>query len=281
MRGQGTAARGRPKTQLLEGVSTVRKLVLLTVVAVVSITAVAYAVTDTVSYSAKYVKSGKPSSKKPANLTYTGILHVDTNPPGSQPDTAPTTSIFYSKAIKNNAAHFPFCNQKDIDGQGTFPAKCNKAIVGTGTASSLAGTPGNPSNQSVREDLTVKAVNGPSGKAIFLVLTSKPGAPVAINNRVVPGAVVKGAGAFGFVTRFQVPADLQNQLGLSIALTDFNVKISGTPRTVKVNGKSVKESYLQLTSCPGGGLPAKAVATFKDSNGGPDKNVQSDSNAKC
>jgi hypothetical protein len=258
----------------------VRRLVLLTAVLAVAITAVAYAVTDTVSYSAKYSKSGKPSKNKPANMSYTGILHVDTNPPGQQPETAPTTSIFYSKAIKNNAPYFPFCNQKDIDGMGTFPAKCNKAIVGSGTASSLAGSPGSPSDQSVREDLTVKAVNGPSGKVLFLVLNSKPGAPVAISNRVVPGAVVKAAGTFGFLTRFQVPADLQNQLGLSISLTDFNVKISGTPRKVKIKGKTQKVSYLQLTSCPGT-LPTKAVATFTDSSGGANKDVTSTSKAKC
>jgi hypothetical protein len=258
----------------------VRRLVLLTAVAVFAITAVAYAVTDTVSYSAKLAKSGKPSTKKPANLTYTGILHVDTNPPGNQPDTAPTTSIYYSKAIKNNAKYFPFCNQAEIDGAPSFPAKCNKAIVGTGTASSLAGTPGNPSSTSVRENLTVKAVNGPSGKVLFLVLNSTPGAPVAITNRVVPGAVAKASGTFGFLTRFVVPADLQNQLGLSIALTDFNVKISGTPRSLKVNGTTQKIAYLQLTSCPGT-LPSKAIATFKDANTGAQTNVTSTSSSKC
>jgi hypothetical protein len=245
-----------------------------------AITAVAYAVTDTVSYSAKYSKSGKPTKSKPANMSYTGILHVDTNPPGSQPETAPTTSIYYSKAVKNNAPYFPSCNQSEIDGASTFPSKCNKAIVGAGTASSLAGTPGSPSSQSVREDLTVKAVNGPKGKVIFLVLNSKPGAPVAITNRVVPGAVAKASGTFGFITKFAVPADLQSQLGLSIALTDFNVKISGTPRKVKIKGKTQKVSYLQLTSCPGT-LPAKAIANFKDADTGAPKPVTSTSNAKC
>ena len=257
-----------------------RRLVLLTVLAVVGITAVAYAVTDTVTYSSKMSFKGKPTSTKPANMTYTGILHVDTNPPGSQPETAPSTSIYYSKAVKNNAKYFPFCNKSEIDGAATFPSKCNKAIVGTGTASSLAGTPGSPSSQSVREDLTVKAVNGPSGKVIFLVLTSKPGAPVAINNRVVPGTVVKASGTFGFLTRFDVPPDLQNQLGLSIALTDFNVKISGTPRTFTIKGVKKSFSYLQLTSCPGT-LPVKAIANFRDADTGANKPVTSTSSAKC
>jgi hypothetical protein len=258
----------------------VRRLVLLTAIAVLAVTAVAYAVTDTVTYSAKMSFKGTPSSKKPVNTSYQGILHVDTDPQGQQPETAPTTTIYYSKGFKNNAAYFPFCNQSEIDGNPSFPSKCNKAIVGTGTASSLAGTPGSPSSSSVRENLTVKAVNGPKGKVIFLVLNSAPGAPVQISNRVVPGLVAKAAGTFGFVTKFQVPEDLQNQLGLSIALTDFNVKISGTPKTVTIKGKKQKVSYLQLTSCKGT-LPVKAIAEFKDADTGAIKPETSLSNSKC
>lgn len=256
-----------------------RRLVLLTAVAALAIAGVAYAVTDTVTYTSKMSFKGKPTSKKPANMTYTGILSVDTNPPGSQPDTAPTTSVYYSKAIKNNSTHFPSCNQSEIDGQ-PFPAKCKKAIVGKGTASSLAGTPGNPSSTSVRENLTVTAVNGAKGKYIMLVLNSAPGAPVQITNRVVPGFLVKASGTFGFLSRFQVPPDLQEQLGLKIALTDFNVKISGTPKTFKVKGKTVKASYLQLTSCKGS-LPVKAIAQFRDSDTGQMKSVSSTSSSKC
>jgi hypothetical protein len=257
----------------------VRRLVLLTAVAALAIAGVAYAVTDTVTYTSKMSFKGKPTSKKPANLTYTGILKVDTNPPGQQPDTAPTTSVYYSKAIKNNAKYFPGCNQSEIDGQ-PFPSKCKKAIVGKGTASSLAGTPGNPSSTSVREDLTVTAVNGAKGKYVMLVLNSKPGAPVQITNRVVPGFIVRASGAFGTLIRFQVPADLQEQLGLKISLTDFNVKISGAAKKIKVKGKTVKVSYLQLTSCKGS-LPVKAITQFRDSGTGQLKSVSSTSSSKC
>jgi hypothetical protein len=245
-----------------------------------AITAVAYAVTDTVTYTSKVSFKGKPTAKKPVNASYQGILHVDTDPGGQQPETAPTTAVYYAKGYKNNAKYFPFCNSTEIDGKATFPSKCKKAIVGTGTASSLAGSPGNPSAQSVREDLTVKAVNGPKGKVIYLVLTSTPGAPVAIQNRVVPGTVVKASGKYAFLTRFDVPADLQEQLGLSIALTDFNVKISGTPRKLKVGRTFQKISYLQLTSCKGS-LPVQAIAQFKDKDTGQVKPVTSTSTSKC
>jgi hypothetical protein len=257
-----------------------RRLVLVTAIAVMAITGVAYAVTNTLTYSGKVTFKGKPTAKKPVNTAYTGLLHIDTNPPGSQPDTAPSTSVYFAKEIKNNAAAFPFCNKSEIDGQGSFPSKCNKAIVGGGTATALAGSPGSPSSQSVKEDLTVKAVNGPKGKVLYLVLTSNPGAPVAINNRVVPGAVIKSSGPFGFLVRFDIPADLQSQLGLSISLTDFLVKVSGTPKTVTIKHKKVKASYLQLTGCKGH-LPVKAIAGFKDSSTGRITPVTSTSSAKC
>src|SRR3954447_10903431 len=267
--------------QLPEGVTRVRRLVLLAVVAVMAITAVAaYAVDNTISYTEKVTFKGTPTAKKPVNTAYQGILHIDTNPPGQQPDTAPRTSVYYAKGIVNNAKYFPFCNASEIDGQQTIPAKCKKAKVGSGTASSLAGTPGT-SGSSIRENLTVTAVNGPKGKSIYLVLNSTPDAPVAIQNRVVPGTVVKSSGAFALITRFDVPADLQEQLGLRIALTDFNVKISGTPRKVKIGKVFKSVSYLQLSSCKKS-LPVKAIAQFKDSaNGDNLKPVTSTSSAKC
>jgi hypothetical protein len=258
----------------------VRRLVLLTAVAVLGVTATAFAVTNTLSYTGKLSFSGKPTTKKPANLTYTGTLHIDSDPSGQQPESAPTTSVYFAKGIKNNAKYFPFCNKSEIDGQANPPAKCSKAKVGSGTATALAGSPGNPSSTSVKENLNVTAVNGPKGSQLFLVLNSQPGAPVGITNRVVPGTVVKSSGAFAFLVRFDIPADLQEQLGLAISLTDFNVKINGTPKKVKVGKVFKKLGYLQLTSCKGT-LPVKAIAQFKDKDTGAVKPVTSVTSAKC
>lgn len=250
-----------------------------------AITAVAYAaITNTVTYSAKVTFKGKPTAKKPVNTAYEGILHVDTNPPGNQPETAPKTAIYYAKGFKNNAPYFPFCNQTEIDGKPSIPAKCKKAIVGTGTARSYAGTPGQPTSQAIKEDLNVTAINGAKGKAIYLVLNSAPGAPVGITNRVVPGFVVKASGKYAFLTRFEVPQNLQEPVpGVKVALTDFDVKISGKPKKVKV-GKVFKTiSYLQLTACKGS-LPVQAIVDFNhtDDNGQQTTQpVTSTSSSKC
>jgi hypothetical protein len=242
----------------------VRRIALLAAVALLVTAATAWAVTNTVSYSVTLKKVGKKAGtkKKPVRVGYNAVLHIDTDPAGSQPDTAPVTTIYFPKQIKQNAKLLPSCTQAEIDGQSTFPAKCNKARVGTGTARALAGSPGSPASNSVTEDLTVTAVNGAGGKQILLVLNSAPGAPVAISNRVVPGTLGGGKDGFAYTVAFEIPEDLQNQLGLAISLTDFKVNITNKAFPVKKRGKKVPTGYLELVAkCPAGGVPIKAVAS--------------------
>jgi hypothetical protein len=248
--------------------------------ALLATAATAWAVTNTVTYTVtlKKASSAKPTAKKPVNVQYNAVLHIDTDPTGSQPNTAPVTSIYFPKQIKQNAKYIASCTQADIDGKDTMPAKCNKAKVGTGTATALAGSPGDPSSNSVKEDLNVLFVNGKGGKQVLLILNSAEGAPVAITNRVVPGDLGPAPAPFGYKVDFKIPPDLQNQLGLSIALTDFKVAITSKPFPAKVKGKAVKLGYLQLTGC--GTLPIRAIAHFTDSSGAT-TDVQNDSTAKC
>jgi hypothetical protein len=226
-----------------------------------AIVAVALAVTNTVSYTAKIKEKTKPAAGKPANIGYTGTLDVGTTD-GTQPDTAPLTEIFFAKGIITNGKRFPSCKQSDIDGKTTVPAKCKKAVVGTGVATSNAGTPGKPS--SITEHLKVTAYNGPKGKQILLAVTNTDG-PVGITNRVIPGALGSGGAGFAFKIAFKTPPDLQSQLGIQIALTHFQVTIPAT-KTVTVKGKKV--GYLQLSACPKSKkLPNKATAHFNTDDG--------------
>jgi hypothetical protein len=260
----------------------VRRIALLAVaVGALAAAATAWAVTNTVTYTVtlKKATSGKPTAKKPIRVAYNAVLKIDSDPSGSQPDTAPVTSIYFPKQIKQNSKLLPGCSVSDIDGQPTFPSKCNKAQVGSGTASALAGSPGSPASNSVKEDLNVKFYNGKAGKQILLVLNSAPTAPVAITNRVVPGDLAGGTGNFGYRVDFKIPEDLQNQLGLSIALTDFKVAITNKAFKVKKHGKTVSVGYLELTGCPGT-LPIRAIGHFKDAAGAT-TDITNDSTAKC
>jgi hypothetical protein len=260
----------------------VRRIALLVVaVGALAAAATAYAVTNTLSYTVTLKKAtGKPTAKKPVPVAYNALLHIDTDPTGNQPDTAPITSIYFPKQIKQNAKYIPGCSVSDIDGQQTMPSKCNKGKVGTGTASALAGSPGEPASNSVKEDLNVVFINGKAGKQVLLVLNSAPTAPVAITNRVVPGDLGKASAPFGYKVDFKIPEDLQNQLGLKIALTDFKVAITSKKFSVKKNGKAVKLGYLELTGC--GEFPIRAIGHFKDSaNGDANTDVTNDSKAKA
>jgi hypothetical protein len=97
----------------------------------------------------------------------------------------------------------------------------------------------------------------------------------------VPGDLGAGGGAFGYRVDFKIPEDLQNQLGLAIALTDFKVKITNKPFNVKVGGKKKQVGYLELVAkCPGGKLPIRAIGHFKDANGAA-TDITNDSTAKC
>ena len=252
-----------------------RRIALLAVtVGALAAAATAWAVTNTVSYKVTLKKvAGKPTKKKPVRVAYNAVLKIDTDPSGSQPDTAPITSIYFPKQIKQNAAVLPKCNL--TDGATSVPAACNKAKVGTGTATALAGSPGGPASNSVKEDLNVTFYNGKDGKTVLLVLNSAPSAPVAIQNRIVPGYLRAGTGNFGYRVDFEIPADLQNQLGLSIALTDFKVNI--TNKAFKV-GKKIY-GYLELTGC--GTLPIRAIGHFNDSASGGKTDITNDSTAKA
>jgi hypothetical protein len=245
--------------------------------------AAAWAVTNTVSYTVTLKKVGaKPTPKKPSKLGYKAVLHIDSDPAGSQPDTAPVTSIYFAKQIKQNAAKVPSCKLGEVDGATKLPSKCNKAKVGTGTAIALAGTPGQPAANAIVEKLNVTFISG-GAKQVLLVLNSEPDAPVAIANRVVPGDLeVVNDGTFGFRVDFKIPKDLQEPVaGIKVALTDFNVSLPPKSFPVKVKGKKKNVGYLELTGCPGGSLPVRAVAHFIDENGNPAADVTNDSTAKC
>jgi hypothetical protein len=117
--------------------------------------------------------------------------HVGTNPDGQQPDVVKSFTLLVPAPFALNPSVAPTCTQSQIDGQYSPPSDCQNAVVGTGTASMLAGSPGSPSSNSVRENLTVQLMNGsPAGQSVLLVVNSTPGAPVAITNRVLPGTVV-------------------------------------------------------------------------------------------
>jgi hypothetical protein len=239
----------------------------------------ALAATNTVGYTVALALSAAPSPAQPANLGYHWTQHLDTTPPGQQPDTSPSQTIYFASPVKSNAQFFPSCSRAAIDGMTTLSADCRNAIVGTGTATIFAGQPGGSRANSVREDLAVLLVNGSGGSSLLMVVSSQPGAPVKITNRVLPGTVAPASDPYAFGIRFDVPEDLQNSLGLPLTLTDVDVTISGTPRRITSGATSASLSYLQATRCEGA-LPFQDTVAFK-SAAGAQTTVSADGSAPC
>jgi hypothetical protein len=236
--------------------------------AFLALAAVAFAAVNQVSDTATVSQKSRSSSTKAANTSYKNVLKVS-RADGTQPNTSPSTDLFLAKQLVLNGKYFKSCAKSAIDGKPSIPASCKAAVVGTGTASSQAGTPGTPAV--VNEPLTVKAMNGPRGNSIFLVVNGT--APVAIQNRVIEGKVTRASGMFGRKVTFRIPPDLQSQLGLQIALTGFNVTI-GT-KTVSVKGSRI--TYIQVKNCPSSHKLANRI-TLHFNNG---ENVTSDSTYTC
>jgi len=229
----------------------VRKLALL-VAAVVSLAAAAtaYAVTDNVTY--KVSISPSKAGHKPG-LKYTATTSVH-GPGGTQPDGVSELDVFFAKQLHENGAAFPSpCKQSDIDGKTTIPAKCNKALIGSGTATANAGTAGSPSLGS--ENLTVKLFNANHGKAVLLVVNGT--SPFAIHNRVIVGKIKRLThGKFGYEDVFVVPQSLQTVPNTAVpsVITDSTLTIGRTFHHI---------GYGQLTACPHSKkLPGKVVYKF-------------------
>jgi len=240
--------------------------------------------TPVVSYTSPIKQKGKPKAGKPVPVTYTGILDVK-EPDGTQPPTGAVTTLYFAKQFVQMSKYFPSCSKAQLDGVNTVPAKCKKAIVGSGVATSVAGpTPGTPPAPAFNETLDVKAYNDGKHKQFLLLLNTKQGT-VPIHNRVIPGKLGPGSGKFGYTLKFTVPPELQSQANgaIKIALTHFNVVTSARTIKAKVKGKKQRVSYLMLKSCPKSHkLPVKAVVQFNKDDGTPGgPTVTTTSTTKC
>lgn len=212
------------------------------------------------SFTGTLTHKGKPSKAKPAPASFHTITDFTTTD-GKQPNVADTTTIFFPKQIVSNGKFFPSCTKAQIDGQSSIPAKCKKALVGSGKATAAGGSPGTTVNPALTENLTVAAYNGPKGKSLLLVLNGS--SPLAITNRVIEGKMSKASGKFGFKLAFTTPFDLQFQQGLQTPQTHFDIKIKSVTTSAKVRGKKTKVPYLGLTACPKNHtLPTQVTVNF-------------------
>src|SRR3954447_5404778 len=209
----------------------------------------ALAVTDTAGLRVAIQTTKLPTPNAPAPLAYLWDQSVGTTPFGLQPDATSSSTIWFAKEIQSNAQHFPSCTQTQLDAAPAIPAVCRPAIVGGGLAAAFAGAPGAPLSASVYEPMTATLLNGsPAGVQWLLYLQSLPRAPVLLN-RVLVGTVRPAADPFGFAVRFEIPPDLQSQLGLAIALEHVGVNVPSALHEIVVGGIVKQLSFLEMSAC--------------------------------
>src|SRR4051794_29332968 len=258
------------------GRAPMRRIAMLSCAIVLLWSCTAFAVTDTAGLTVAVQTTAGASPGPPVATAYDWFQQVGTSPAGLQPDPTSRFTLWFPKEVETNAQYFPPCAASQLDGQPVVPLECQSAIVGSGGATAYAGSPGAPLTSSVREPMGLTVLNGtPAGEQVLIYLRSEPNAPVYVR-RVLVGTILGATDPFGFALRVDVPADLQSQLGLAIALTQLSVHIPSTLQPVDVGGSVRSLSYLQMGVC-NGSIRARERTEF----GGSGQVVEPSANAPC
>jgi hypothetical protein len=163
-----------------------------------------------------------------------------------------------SEGLVTNPKFFPKCAFSDMDAEPTVPAKCNKALVGTGIAKNAAGSSADPSlANSSGCNLQVRLYNNGSGMIIRLD-GGPPAVPIdsdqigcalpiheAINGKFVKRKI---GGLTSSDFTFTVTGHLKHPLtGIdnSIRSSTTNVRL----KTKMVNGK--RRGFYEKIGCKG------------------------------
>jgi hypothetical protein len=241
-------------------------IAVLALAAVVAVAGVAYAknvYTVTGSTGAK----GKGSKTKPIPTSIKLSFQVKEED-SSKRATVVEKYAIGSEGLVTNPKLFPKCSFSDMDNEATVPAKCNKALVGSGIAKNAAGASTDTSlANSSGCNLAVRLYNNGSGMIIRLD-GGPPQVPVdsdqigcalpihtAINGKFVKHKI-GGLTASDFT--FTVPQGLRHPLpGIdnSIRRSDTNVKL----KVKKVHGK--RRGYYEKIGCKGRSRLVRATFT--------------------
>lgn len=155
--------------------------------------------------------------------------------------------VKFDKNLRFNNKKFPVCKTATVEAD---PAKCPKGSqVGKGVANAVAGQGG-----AVKVNPTITAWNAGSGKLV-LRLAKSPGDPVDATGTIV-GTLKKSSGKYGQQLVVPIPAKYQEQLGLKVTLTKFQVTIT----SAKYKGKN----YVESIGCTGGKYNFAGIFTFTD-----------------
>jgi hypothetical protein len=262
-------------------------IAVLAIAAVVALASVAYAVNV---YSVSGSTSAKGKGSK-ANPIPTG-LELNFTVTESDPSKRATVIEKYalgSEGLVTNPKLFAKCAFSDLDNEPTPPAKCKKALVGTGLVKNAAGPSGNQALSSSSPcNLQVRLYN--NGRGMIIRLDGGPPIPpsfesdqvgcalpihTAINGKFVKRKI-GGVAASDFV--FTVPSNLKHPL------TGVDNSIRSNESTIKLKAKTVngeRRGFYQKIGCKGGRRLIRATFTTEATSSQPAQTFTATKNTKC
>jgi hypothetical protein len=233
------------------------RLLAVAVVALLGLTAVAYAQSGANEYTVDgSVQANGGSKKKPKASGFKFAFTIKA--PG---DTIPMVVKTFNIGIEGtrvNTKVAPTCTAQAMD-QNQSDSKCPKgSLIGTGTIGDAVGTSGNPFSSAVYCDLPVKIYNSGTNKAALWIKTGPPQCLAAVA-QAIPATWKNSAKGSALI--FTVPEGLRHQLGLDLAVTSASTSFKKI--TKKVKGKTV--GYFESIGCKD--KKRDITATFTDEAG--------------
>ena len=243
-------------------------IAVLAIAAVAALASVAVAANVYKVHLGSTTKPGKGTKAKPIPTGLKFGFQVEESDPSKRATVIEEYAIG-SEGLVTNPKFFPKCAFSDLDNEPSPPAKCKKALVGTGLVKNAAGPSGDQSlSSSTPCNLQLRLYN--NGNGMILRLDGGPPVPpsfesdtigcalpihTAINGRFVKRKI-GGVAASDFV--FSVPQNLKHPLAgvdNSVRRSDNIIKL----KTVRRKGK--KRGFYEKVGCKGGKRLVRA--TFK------------------
>jgi hypothetical protein len=243
-------------------------IAVMAIAAVAALASVAFAANVYKVHLGSTTVPGKGSKAKPIPTALKFGFQVEETDPNKRATVIQEYAIG-SEGLVTNPKLFPKCAFSDLDNEPTPPAKCKKALVGTGLVKAAAGPSTDQSlANSTPCNLQLRLYN--NGKGMMLRLDGGPPIPpsfesdqvgcalpqhTAINGRFVKRKI-GGVTSSDFV--FSVPESLKHPLvgvDVSVRRSDNLIKL----RTAKKNG--AKRGFYEKIGCKGGKRLVRA--TFK------------------
>lgn len=243
-------------------------IALVAIAAVAALASVAFAANVYTVHLGSTTKPGKGSKADPIPTGLKFGFQVEETDPSKRATVIEEYAIG-SEGLVTNPKLFPKCAFSDLDNEPSPPAKCKKALVGTGLVKNAAGPSGDQSlSSSTPCNLQLRLYN--NGNGMILRLDGGPPIPpsfesdtvgcalpihTAINGRFVKRKI-GGVTSSDFV--FTVPPNLKHPLtGVdnSVRRSDNLIKL----KTVRKNGE--QRGFYEKIGCKGGKRLVRA--TFK------------------